>query len=423
METFIGFDSAWADNPRVPGAITIARFNNGVLAEWVQPRLVGFQGATEAILSEKKRAKFLLVAIDQPTIVPNATGCRPVERVAASLVSKLGGGVQPSRTARADIFGSQAPIWRFLRAIGGIEAPDAAKASVSGTYLIEVFPALALPSLIPELLRRGRGAKYNPGNKRTFELADWQLVAGSTAALAEYYGLAPLAAWCRDASSMPRPQKADQDKLDSAICLLIAICLRMASRKEFAVIGDHRTGYMVTPVSPETRQILQSAAQRMDVAFDLSWDPPVLVRPAQLVPAPQVTKATPVRAVPLPRHVAEISNSKRSAKIEFPLDQLRAVLIEAAKSKRTLTYGEVEAKFGYAHSQGATAALTSALNRLAIQNRVRSEPLLMALVVSKSAGMPGVGFWREAGLATFSESDRATHFQNYSAMVYDFNWR
>jgi predicted RNase H-like nuclease len=37
-----------------------------------------------------------LIALDQPALVPNLTGMRPVERVAARLISRLGGGVQPS---------------------------------------------------------------------------------------------------------------------------------------------------------------------------------------------------------------------------------------------------------------------------------------------------------------------------------------
>jgi len=51
LKTFVGFDSEWPDNPCVPGAITIARFNNGLLAEWGQPRLVAFRAANLAPIS------------------------------------------------------------------------------------------------------------------------------------------------------------------------------------------------------------------------------------------------------------------------------------------------------------------------------------------------------------------------------------
>ena len=49
-----------------------------------------------------------LVAIDQPTIVPDQSSMRPAERIAASAISWLGGGVQPANRARVGMFDDEA---------------------------------------------------------------------------------------------------------------------------------------------------------------------------------------------------------------------------------------------------------------------------------------------------------------------------
>ena len=57
---------------------------------------------------------YVLIAVDQPTVVPNDSGARPVESVVASLNGKLGSGVQPANRQRVEFFGNNAPIWRFI---------------------------------------------------------------------------------------------------------------------------------------------------------------------------------------------------------------------------------------------------------------------------------------------------------------------
>jgi predicted RNase H-like nuclease len=47
-----------------------------------------------------------VVTIDQPTMVPNPGGMRPVDKVAASLISWLGGGVQPANRSKKGMFDS-----------------------------------------------------------------------------------------------------------------------------------------------------------------------------------------------------------------------------------------------------------------------------------------------------------------------------
>lgn len=61
--------------------------------------LVWFDQARAFIEDVRSRSGASPVAIDEPTLMPNATGMRPDERAAAPLVGSVGGGVQPAETA------------------------------------------------------------------------------------------------------------------------------------------------------------------------------------------------------------------------------------------------------------------------------------------------------------------------------------
>ena len=268
MDTFVGFDSAWTDNPKAPGAITAVSLQDGNAVGWHPPRLVSFDGALAFIREVLSTDGVTLVALDQPTIVANATSMRPVERAAASLISWLGGGVQPSNTGRVGMFCADSPLWRFLSALGAEESPEAARTARDGLFLMEVFPAIALASLHPDFFGRLAAPRYNPGRRKTFRPEDWARVAGAAAAEAEALGCKDLAAWCHQAGALPRPTKADQDMLDAALCTCIAIRWRRCPREQSLLLGDLSSGYMVMPVSPTVRSRLSEAAHRVGVAVD-----------------------------------------------------------------------------------------------------------------------------------------------------------
>lgn len=266
--TFFGFDSAWTD--RVPGAICSIRMEDEVLTRFHPPRLCQFEDARLFIENQMYDAQLGIVAIDQPTIVPNDKGMRPVERVAASLVRSLKGGVQPANRRKASMFGKNAPIWSFLHRLDARENPFAARSSNDGLFVMEVFPALSLPSIIPEILERGRAAKYNPATSK-FVLGDWQLVASGVATFAELLGATPVAEHAQELSFLQSPTKGDQDKLDSIICLCIGLSWRKGPSTLGTVIGDSSSGYMVTITTPDAKRILTKAAQEKDVAIDQAW--------------------------------------------------------------------------------------------------------------------------------------------------------
>jgi predicted RNase H-like nuclease len=63
-------------------------------------------------------------------------------------------------------------------------------------------------------------------------------------------------------------RKADQDMMDAALCVLIALHWRLRPRGESLILGDLSTGYMVLPASPAVRKYLIAPARKCSVAMD-----------------------------------------------------------------------------------------------------------------------------------------------------------
>ena len=190
----IGFDSAWTDAPKAPGAICAVVYDAEGRVRFHEPELVSFTQAHAFIERARRNVSLCLVALDQPTIVPNASGSRPVDKVAASLVSFVGGGVQPANRGKTGMFCDDAPIWPFLYALGATQDPVAARQAEAGLFVMEVFPALALPSLSDRFSGRLMTPKYNPAKGRKFKREDWEAVASTVAALASAFGVPEMAA-------------------------------------------------------------------------------------------------------------------------------------------------------------------------------------------------------------------------------------
>jgi len=81
------------------------------------------------------------------------------------------------------------------------------------------------------------------------------------------------------------------------------------------------------------------------------------------------------------------------------VDRLEALLIEAARGRRSLTYAEVLAHFGIRTTPRRVYALCRDLGAVCARNRARGEPELAVLVVRKADRLPGEGFfhslWRD----------------------------
>src|SRR5688500_1130669 len=100
----VGFDSAWTSHNS--GALVgVLRLDDGTFLELGPPRIVDFREAEGVILMWQ--AEYVptatIVLLDQPTIVKNAAGQRPVENLVGSPVSLRYGGMQPANTAREEM--------------------------------------------------------------------------------------------------------------------------------------------------------------------------------------------------------------------------------------------------------------------------------------------------------------------------------
>ncbi len=186
--------------------------------------------------------------IDQPTIVKDASGQRPVENLVASPVSRRHGGMQPANTSRQGMFDPGAPIWPFLNRFGG---PADFLACTRPTEVFETYPVLTIIArgwIIGDPHRiTGRLPKYNPARKRTFSSSDWEFLCGKLLETFEGYGLAIIADWIKSIRFLASPRKGDQDRLDACLCLLVA--MEMADGQECLLVGQQQSGYIAASSS------------------------------------------------------------------------------------------------------------------------------------------------------------------------------
>lgn len=79
--------------------------------------------------------------------------------------------------------------------------------------------------------------------------------------------------------------------------------------------------------------------------------------------------------------------------------EVRAVLVAAAKAGESITYSEVLAFLGHAFSRPKMRQLCKVLGAVDEEAAARGEPELAVLVVRQSDGLPGQGWWVEGARA------------------------
>ena len=198
--------------------------------------------------------------VDQPTIVKNLTGQRPVEQIVSSIVGSRYGGMQPAYTGKLDMFGPEAPIWSFLARFGGAANPLLPSMR---TEVIETYPVLMMISLgwsLTDMRPGGRLPKYNPDRRETFSRSDWEYVCVRARDAVVTFNLAEMAKWLDEMARLARPRKTDQDKLDAVLCLLAA--LHMVVGNDCIMVGDCDTGYIVVPDCTTVREELEARCRK-----------------------------------------------------------------------------------------------------------------------------------------------------------------
>jgi len=274
----VGFDSAWtaANSGALVGVL---RADDGTFHELGSPQILNYREAEDVVLHWRTQLApaATVVLLDQPTIVKNATGQRPVDNIVGSPVSRRYGGMQPANTSKAEMFGPAAPVWRFLARFGGPVDPLLA---LAGTWVVESYPVLAVIALgwtLPDSRPAGRLPKYNPARKKTFSIFHWQLVCRATSSAFRDHGLDGVARWLDEAASNPTPRKRDQDALDACLCLLTAV--HLVERRECLLVGDQDTGYIVVPFGERLYEELRARCEQT------GRSPEAWVRSFRLAPA------------------------------------------------------------------------------------------------------------------------------------------
>ena len=253
----VGFDSAWTLT-NSGALIGVLHHDDGTFQELGPSRMARYDEAEAVILQwqAEQTPTATIVLLDQPTIVNNAAGQRPVENIVASPVSRRYGGMQPANTAKEEMFGKDALMWPFLTRFGGPADP---LEPVAGTRVFETYPVLAMIALgwtLPDSRTTGRLPKYNPERRKTFSTSDWQHVCGLLSEAFRERGLTGIVRWIDGATANSSPRKSDQDRLDACLCLLVALYL--AERKDCLMVGDRQTGYIVVPNGDALRSELET---------------------------------------------------------------------------------------------------------------------------------------------------------------------
>lgn len=89
----------------------------------------------------------------------------------------------------------------------------------------------------------------------------------------------------------------------------------------------------------------------------------------------------------------------------FETDRVKALLIEAAREGRAVSYSEMLAQLGYRFTRPKMRALCAVLGKIDEAGAVDGEPELAVLVVRESDGLPGQGWWVARADALGHEGD------------------
>jgi len=207
--------------------------------------LTRYAHPTEVLTAIGAIAEPALVAVDAPTVIPNATGMREPDRLAHRYFGKYHAGAYPANQSLP--FAAQTVAFgQALEAQGFAHAPTLIPRQ-PGRYQIEVFPHPATITLfgLPRILRYKKG-----------RLADR---AAALTRLRHYLQtvLPTLSPPCPLPELPPIPTtgaalKAVEDRLDSLLCAYIGAHWWYWGPARNWVLGDRAQGYIVVPAPSGT---------------------------------------------------------------------------------------------------------------------------------------------------------------------------
>lgn len=185
-----------------------------------------------------------MVAVDAPTLIPNATGMRLPDRLAHQYFGRYHAGCYPAN--RGSRFAERTVGFGLSLAARGFQHAPSIEAKQPGRYQIEAFPHPA----IVHLFGLDRILKYKKGSlaERRVELAKLRGYICDRLPLLE-----PSLDVTQSKLNLPQipatgaALKAVEDQLDSIICAYIAAHWWYWGNSRNQVLGDRTTGYIVVP--------------------------------------------------------------------------------------------------------------------------------------------------------------------------------
>lgn len=254
----IGIDLAWG---RRNTTAAVALEMQGDAGFWIVVAEADALTDDESILDFVRQAdpgSGIVLGIDAPLDVPNETGERPVEAILRRCFGRYQAGAHPAnrRLYGGDIRGERLTA-RLAAEFGIDNSFEFARGDPGVRCCIEVFPhpaQVVLFELSRTLKYKARTGRDLPSRQAEFV----RLVAGlhalslQTPALRAPDWLAPPADDLRGMAL-----KRYEDRLDALVCAYVAAYFwQWGDGDRCAVIGDRKTGYVVTPITPALRLCL-----------------------------------------------------------------------------------------------------------------------------------------------------------------------
>lgn len=239
---FIGIDLGWRSQP---SGLCCLDWQSGNLELVALERVLDFAEILAWVDQMLAPTEDGVVAVDAPTLIPNATGMRVCDRLTHKYFGKYHAGCYPANLG-SPFAEKTLAMGRSLETRGFCHAPESPPRS-PGRYQLEVFPHPATVNLfgLDQII------KYKKGRIRERQAGLSQL---------RHYILATLPTLeprlNLRANQLPEiPTKgADlkhlEDRLDSLICAYVAAHWWYWGLHRNWVLGTPATGYIVVPIPP-----------------------------------------------------------------------------------------------------------------------------------------------------------------------------
>ncbi len=233
---FIGIDFGWRTGP---SGLAALRLQGSVLTLLDLTRLL----EPEAILAWVDQVVGdgpALIAVDAPTLIPNATGMRVPDKLTHSYFGRYHAGCYPANLGRP--FAERTVALGLALEARGYGHADQINPQVLGRFQIECFPHPALVRLfdLPLILKYKKG----PLARRQLELARYRDLL---------LDQLPKHIPCLHLTDLPpipatgAAFKDLEDQLDGLVCAYIGAYWWYWGLERNQVLGDRQTGYIVVP--------------------------------------------------------------------------------------------------------------------------------------------------------------------------------